>query len=243
MKKFLLIIFIAVCAVFIYLKVGSLGDPDSRFNQTTRFKLGEYSALRTIFSLHNDGDARGWYLAGAGQIDIEVARAENVEMDEIALQNFVNQVGQYTGRPVQLFNAGAIKSGRLTAADLADINASRRHRVASGDTNLFVIYADDFARQSGEVGETYQETAVALSDKRLKEVTGGNPEAFSQYLQSTLLHEFGHQIGLEHNSRPNCIMNVKVEQPDRQAAFTGFYTPTQFCDFELKQLETVKAGF
>jgi predicted Zn-dependent protease len=91
------------------------------------------------------------------------------------------------------------------------------------------------------VGKTYKEFGIVLSHTRLKEVALDKGAAFSQYVESTLLHEFGHHLGLGHNTLSDCVMNEKIEKPDLIQEFTEFYTPMEFCDYELDQLQTIKA--
>lgn len=243
-KALVLIIFIALCGTFIYLKIQINGNENSKFNQTTRFSLGKYAWVRKILGLHNDGDARGWYLSPQSKLIVEVARAENVELNKKVLGEFVRLVEIYTGKKVVLFNKETFKSGKLTEADLKEIVlAHRRYEVSSGP-NLFVIYAEDFEKSGTEVARTYQEYGMVLSDKRLKEVTQRLPIAFAQYVESTMLHEFGHQLGMGHNAESDCIMNQKVESPDENnGIFVGKFTQSDFCEFEKKQLLEIKQKF
>jgi len=239
-KAFLLIIFIVLCGTFIYAKVASLGNPNSHFNRTTRFWLGQYQTARTVLGLHNDGDARGSYLKGTSSITIEYVESSGSHLDRQALGQFVSKVKEYTGRPVNLYYNDTISNATLTPKDLAEIAKGSRHHVIPGQPNLFIIYALDYDRPSGEVGETYQEFGIVLSDSRLKEVTKNFSGSLPQYIESTLLHEFGHQLGLAHNEEPGCIMNTKVETPAITGGFTGDYTPTSFCPYELDQLQAIK---
>lgn len=242
MKKFLLLIIIVLCAAFVYLKLQIIGDPNSDFNQTTRFSLGGYQIMRSILGLHSYGDARNWYLGGNKGLVVEVVRAKGTSLDENTLNNFVKDVEKYTGKQVTLFNTEEIPAGVLTDQDLANISGGYRHHILDGYSNLFIIYSADFKRQGEEVGKTFREYGIVLSDLRLREVTAQYPASMPQYVESTLLHEFGHQLGLEHNDKSACVMNVEVERPMALGLFNGSYTQTEFCDYELKQLDAIKAG-
>jgi predicted Zn-dependent protease len=242
-KPFFLLVFIALCGTFIYLKVQINGNEKSQFNQTTRYELGEYPWARKVLGLHNDGDARAWYLSGNEKMVIEVARASNVDVNEKAFETFVANVEKYTGREVVYFQEETFKPGRLSDADLEEIvRQHRRHEVSSAP-NLFIIYAEDFNRDGIEVAKTFKEFAMVLSDKRLKEITQRFSEAFPEYVQSTMLHEFGHQLGLDHNTEIDCLMNEKVEKPNEDGIFSRHYTQTDFCDYEKNELEKIKQQF
>lgn len=223
------------------MKVQILGDPQSKFNQTTRYDLGRYQFARSLLGMHSYGDAREWYLKPGSPIVIEAVTATGAGMDDKAFNNFVQDVKEYTGREVSVFNTEKIPGGVLSDADLGEIASKYRRHVLSGQANLFVIYAQDFKRSGTEIGKTFQEYGIVLSDKRLREVTADFPQAMAQYVESTLLHEFGHQIGLDHNSEPDCIMNERVEKPEKLNFFSSEYTNTKFCNFELGQLSKIKA--
>lgn len=241
MKKLLLCLLILVLGIFIYLKLQILGSPTSDFNQTTRYNLGKYPIMRSILGMHSYGDARYDFLGGTSPITIEAVKAQNTSWDEQALTNFAQDVQTYTGRKTMLFDSETIQAGTLSQSDLATISQGSRHHLLPGQPNIFVIYAEDFTGSDQAIATTYKEFAIVLSDKRLKDVTSAFPDAYPQYLESTLLHEFGHQVGLEHNDQPGCIMNATAENPTVQEEFNGNYTPTKFCDYELNQLKDIKA--
>ncbi len=241
-KILFLLLFIAACGTLVYLKIQSLGSENSKFNQTTRFKLAKYGWLRIFLGLHNDGDARGWYFAGKSPLILEVVVAKGVEFNDGVLRSVAKKAENVLGRKVQIINSDLIANGRLSDGQLAEEVKKHRHYEISGQPNLFVIYAEDFQREGGYVGQTFQEFGIVLSDKRLREVTADYPYSLDGYIESTLLHELGHQLGLDHNQQEDCVMNEKVDQPDGQGTFSGRYTPTDFCDLEINQLNSIKAS-
>lgn len=243
MKKVFLVLFIILCGTFIYIKVLSLGDENSKFNQITRLRLGKYETLRTIFGLHSDGDARYWYLSGNTPLILEVAQAPGLHINPDGLDQFEEMVTKYTGRQVRLINTEAAAPGKLSEQELAETAGRARRYLIDGSPDFLVIYADDFDRQGTEIAKTYREFGMVLSNQRLSEVTGElGLSVEAQYVESALLHEFGHQLGLPHNDSPGCIMNARAEKPDEIAGdFTGNYMPTDFCDYEAGQLNDIKS--
>src|SRR6185369_2602211 len=95
-KGLVLVAFIALCGTLIYFKVEAMGDPGSTFNQTTRFTLGKYQIMRNLLGLHNDGDARAWYLEGTGPITLEVVQSSVAPLDDTILGKFVGDIKAYT---------------------------------------------------------------------------------------------------------------------------------------------------
>ena len=243
-KTFLLLIIILVSGVFIYLKTQSLGPDTSTFNQTTRYDLAKYPWVRQLLSLHKDGDARGEILGKTtGSITIEVVQPPGEKLSDATINDFAKKVSDVTGKPTQVFNVDTIQNGALSDYDFSQIVDKFRRHVSPGQANIFVIYADDFTTTTLEVGRTYKEFGILISHNRLAELTKQFPSVIDQYQESTLLHEFGHQIGLDHNDQTDCIMNPDVEMPQSALSFSGPSSPTDFCQTELDQIAAIKANF
>lgn len=240
-KVFLLLLLIIICGTFIYMKSQSLGSDDSYFNQNTRYTLGKYSLARWILSLHKDGDARAMYLLGSSPITLEVVRSVNAPLDEKPVKDFANRIEEYTGRKVVIFNTDTISETVVRKDQLKGIAATRRRHMVAGQPNLFVVYAEDFLSDKNEIGMTIEEYGILLSHRKIVDLTSSHPQAKNQYITSTLLHEFGHQIGLPHNTNNSCIMNESVDGPADKAFFSGFFTVTKFCSEELETLKQIKA--
>ncbi|MCX6797585.1 MAG: hypothetical protein NTX98_03870 [Candidatus Doudnabacteria bacterium] len=239
-KTFFLFLLIIVLGVFVYISVKVRGDLNSDFNQTYRYKLGRNGIFRALFGLHNDGDARAQYLLGGGPLVVEIVEPLGLDMPEESINDFTRKISNLLGRETILYNVDHIPSGSLGETDLEEIVKEKRRHFLPGQPNLFIVYAEDYIGRGGEVGKTYKEFAILLSHKGLKEITNQQPEAFKQYLETTVLHEFGHQIGLPHNGQSDCIMNEKVNRPEAQGFFDGFYTPDEFCALEKQNLEDIK---
>jgi hypothetical protein len=241
-KAFCLCLLILVFGIFIYLKIQTLGSDNSAFNRTTRYQLGKNELLRSMLSLHKDGDARTQYLIGSSPIDIEVAQPEGDKLPIDTVKSFADQVTSITGRPTKIYNVDGVPSNTLTDEQISTIIKTDHRKFNPGDPVLLVIYADDFTSSSGEVAKTVKEFAMVLSDAELKSLTAGYPEALPQYQESTMLHEFGHQLGLEHNQQTGCIMNTGIEDATAPASISYSYTPTSFCKFEENQINLIKSS-
>jgi hypothetical protein len=240
-KAFLLSVFIIVCGVFIYVKVQSLGDANSYFNQGTRFKLGKHKIFRTVFSLHNDGDARAEYLYGNGPIIIEIVRPTSLTLTDQTIQKFADKVTEYTGRPTTIKSDSYIEDKVLTEEDIENIVDQKRRYGDMTQTSIFIIYATDFSHGQTQIARTYKEFGMILSDRQMFDLVRKNQRVKQEYAASTMLHEFGHQLGIDHIEDEQCVMASSVETPDRTRFFFSDVTPQSFCEQEMEELNRIKA--
>jgi predicted Zn-dependent protease len=241
-KAFCLCLIILALGIFIYLKVETLGSSTSSFNQTTRFQLGRHQIWRSLLNLHQPGDARATYLLGNTPIDIEVDQPDSDNLPDSVIQQFAAQVTAVTGRMTNVYDMDSLPSGTLTDADIAHAVQVDKRQYNLNDPIVFIIYADDFTTSTNEVGKTVEEFGMVISNYQLTQLTLGYPDALPQYQESTMLHEFGHQLGLDHNQQTGCIMNPDIENASAPAGFQDNYTPTAFCQYELNQIAQIKAG-
>lgn len=242
-KTFLLGLFVLALGIFIYLKVQTAGDANTAWNQTTRYTLGKYPVMRSIFGLHNVGDARADYLSGKKGIIIEVVQPQGNPLEDAVIDQFAANVQKSTGKITKIYNVDTVDRKIESESDITDIVKGFHRHLDPGFVNLFIMYVDDFANSGNQVGKTYQEFGMILSDKNLQEITHDYPQSLREYQESTMLHEFGHQIGLDHNDQSGCIMNASVEQPSHSFSFGGIQSVTDFCPYELDQLKTLQSKY
>lgn len=243
-KTFLLFIFIAGLGVFVYLKIQVMGSPNSGFNQTTRFKLGQHPVLRTILGLHNSGDARSEYFAGRGPIAIEWFKPLEEDVDKAVLQKFADAVTKYTGRPTVVNLAGGAGDSTTELANLKSFVLKAAGSKPTGSSLLMVVFAKNYSPQPPqELSTTFQESGIVLSLDAHDNFLGSYNQNLDNYLLSSLLHEFGHQIGLGHNQDPACVMNEHAGIDGRPLEFYGKTDPQDFCPTEVDQINRLKAQY
>lgn len=180
-------------------------------------------------------------------------------------------------------NIGKIEGNAFTSSQLLEI--SRQHRTFVEDstsTSIHVVFIDGLFREDDSDGGEVQEGVVGVTigdggtiaifkpvidqmDRR----SGGRGTLLQRYVeQSTILHEFGHAVGLVENgieaindhhdednpghcSNPDCVMYFQNEGGGdlinflRQAVFEGEDSPQQFLLFDDNcqlDLQTVLKG-
>jgi hypothetical protein len=86
---------VILAAGYVYVTSLARGDENSQFNQNTRFQLGKYAITRTIFGLHNAGDARAEYFSRGNLISVEIVQPENSGFSDEILNNFSDKIKNY----------------------------------------------------------------------------------------------------------------------------------------------------
>lgn len=243
-KKIFLIILILLLGTFIFLKVEVSGNPDSNFNRTRRFQLGKYSILRTILGLRSAGDARGEYLAGAGQITIVWFAPESENLNKDVINKFASVVEKYTGRTVQAVYGGKIDDATVKFDKLDSVVFGSKTQGSFNGDKLFVFFTTDYSpRPDNELTTTYGESGVVISLNAQRQFLSNFGQYFDNYLLSSLLRGFGQQIGLKQTNDITCIMGTTAGIDGKPLESYGDFTPQDFCQAEKGQINILKASF
>ncbi len=242
-KSLFFIIIILLLGTFLYLKYEAAGDPDSGFNQTTRYDLGQHPFLRTIIGLHNTGDARGEYLGNPSPLVIEWLEPQTDNVDTTTIQSFADLVGKYTGRQTQVFFGGAVSTGTVQLQDLNNL-VFRSLQKPSGDSVLYLVFADDYQpRAQQEQFTTYEESTIVLSLNANQQFTQNYPQYSDNYLLAGMLRGFGKQIGLSADTDPSCVMDSTVGVNGQPFEAVGQSVPQDFCPAEQSQIQNLKLKY
>lgn len=219
MKKLLVICFlfivIGLSLSFSWVKIQASGPDDNYFNRELRSRFTAVPFFRHVLSLHYDGDARADYLGGKyKKIVIEVDTMQDIGARYEALDLLRDRVRQITGKPTSyiISDNNILYEREVDETGIEKLVKQYRNRESSDDTAvLYLLYASSSADQPDLLGLTYQEYGIILFYNALQDFTDENPKVLVNYEASTALHEFGHQIGLPHNERQNCLMNKSAE--------------------------------
>jgi len=243
-KKLCLAILVVLLAVFVYLKIEINGNPQSTFNQTTRFTLGKNPWFRAVLGLHNAGDARAEFLKGSGTINIEWFAPPSASIDQSLLQNFSSKVSQYTGRPTKVLWGGNINEGNTSLSGISlFVLRGELQQPLSGSTLLVYFTRDYSPRTTGELATTYQDSAIAISLDAHQQFLSRYPLQVNNYLLYSLLHEFGRQLGLpETNNDAQCAMEPITGTFNQTLDSFGLNLPQDFCPREIQQINSIKAS-
>lgn len=241
-KIFLLLVVLAVASLLGYLRYQAQGSKDNYFNQTTRYNLGKNDFWRWSLGLHEVGDAKAQYLNG-DVIVVEVVTARGLEANEEALRKFSSEIEKITGKKTAIINVDTFDSKYVNNSQLEELTSKYRRHKRFNQPNLFVVYASDFEGSENGPAKAFSEFGILVSDKVLKDLTSEYGQALREYMASTMLYEFGSQIGLTEKRDANCIMQSDVKKPGRAILFYGTLLPSSYCNAEIEQADQIKANF
>lgn len=245
MKNKIIIIGLSLVIVlsfgFVGLRLAAAGPEDNWFNLSLRSEFSRSPFFRSWLGLQWDGDAGADYLGNRYDIIVmTVYSMQGSQPEPQVLSGFVEQVEELTGKTVIVRSKPPIP--HKEEVDSEDIDqAYSIDKISPWRSNavLNVIYASRSPGEEVLLGKTHGPYAIVLYKQAVREFTEVAKETLLAYEQSTLLHEFGHQLGMPHNTEPGCLMTEHAEANHRpRRADDGIVR--DFCQLELQQLELLK---
>ncbi|MBU1149195.1 matrixin family metalloprotease [Patescibacteria group bacterium] len=247
-KIALLLLIILFCASFVVFRYYGNQIEANWFNDQVREYLTRYPLLRGIYALHWDGDAKSDYLSTNDyqKLIVEIDSIEACQKYFINNDSLINQISELVQKPegVKIVVGDPLDDDEMVYLDsnsmdraingikdrLQDNKSKDQHAV------LYVLCLDYNRDAPTNIGLTYQDDTVLLFFDEIEKLTKENPDSLPIYLKTTLLHEFGHQLGLGHVDDNNCLMAETIENPGNSAAALK-NIPQQFCQPSLSQLD------
>lgn len=230
---------------FVGLKLQAAGPDDNYFNQHLRSGFARYPLFRQILGLHYDGDAAADYLSGRyDRVAISIAAEAGVELAPKVLRDFADKLTEITGKKISY----GVSPTQIPTADVAaktplqlEVGYRKLHS-ESRTATLFLLLLDSDPQTPDLLGSTLGEDGIILYVGALKDFTSRFPRTESKYEFSTLLHEFGHQLGLAHNNFENCLMNEHAEHGESFIELPSDVL-VDFCQREYGQILKIREQF
>ncbi|MFA6098665.1 MAG: hypothetical protein WCV50_02730 [Patescibacteria group bacterium] len=251
MKKLLTIglsIFVILLFIFIIFRYSAnASNTDNWFNNNVRVKLARYPYLRTAFNLRWDGDGKTDYLLNGKyeKLLIEIDNSDLCTVPDSVIEEIKAQIQDVIEKPLGIAVDDSqtipLTQDSYTAEDIRRVSDAHQSRKTRGDTAVFYILClNRFADDSSNIGVTVYENGMAVFSQRLADLVGNNPAAMDAYYTSTILHEFGHQLGVDHVDNIRCIMDASIETPSDRVAQT--LIPKNYCQEELQLFENIRSS-
>jgi hypothetical protein len=141
-------------------------------------------------------------------------------------------------------NIGAVTDENLSSDEILDIAGDFRDTETAGSTaSFYVLFVDGYFEDGGErneqvIGVSIGRTGVIAMFKPVIRELGSSDSSRAKGEQATLVHEFGHAVGLVNNPIPpqsehhdeengahctneDCVMYWLNERPNELASFIG----------------------
>ncbi|TSD01921.1 MAG: hypothetical protein Athens071425_236 [Parcubacteria group bacterium Athens0714_25] len=244
MKKFLLVFVLLVIIIlssgYSLMKISAHGSENNYFNRRIRIQISQYPMMRKILSLHYDGDARADYLGKKNDsILVKVIPMEGLYISDKIMEDFVSKIQETIEKPTHYQYSGEQLEYRQFS-DFKDLSFQLddvRRGDVSREAVLYLFIANNRQDDPNQIGSTLQENGIVLFEGDLLANSGGKMEMFSRNIVGTLMHEFGHQIGLRHNEYFDCLMNPVQEFDGREKLND---VTVDFCDWEKNAIQIEK---
>ena len=240
----LLVAIIAASSAYIGVRAVLGYDPTGQTSISLRTKLVQVATLRDIFNLHDTGDGKTDYLSASTQhIAIQVYTMPSENVDDAVFETLASKIQDVTGKVTALNTTYGSLSDLVTTTPatrdtlLSPYDMPHSMMPSTATLNVFILSADSEA--PNELGLTYRENGIILFEHTLEASTKRSPQTLEAYQLSTLLHEFGHQMGLDHNTEPGCLMNASADITDSLNADSNNIV-TNFCTDEMAQVKQLK---
>jgi len=243
MKKFLTILFLLLVIIisfgFVFLRLEAQGGNNNYFNTHWRTVFARHELMRAMLGLHFDGDARADYLGKSyGNIVVEVDSMENSGLDNDSLDQLSQKISKATGKIVTLdvSDQDIPYQASVTEQDIGKlVKQYRNHKKDEFGASFYVLILSQEEGSPKLLGLTHEEYGAVLFSDAIKNFSSNRLLITKAYEVSTLLHEFGHQLGLSHNQEKDCLMTEHAEQ-DHTAKDDTTEIVSDFCEMEKQQI-------
>jgi len=203
---------------------------------TLRDEFSKNDLLQIVFQLDRLSDAKRDLLVK--DLAIIVIPTASFSLEGGVTSSIAQKISEITGKKANILTDRTFERQEIT--DLSEGNLGTISKGAAkraGSKNyLVVILLDKSGDAPTNVGVAEGERTIALFEGRIAELSE-TQSVLDDLKVSTVLHEYGHLIGLEHNNKEGCLMNEKVESPGNNWSAS---MPEDFCDFEKSQIEKLK---
>lgn len=228
---FLLLLSAVICCMWL-IKF----KPESVLAEKLHNQIIRNSELRNILRLKQVGDARFEYLRPEhSTIFVRIFYPSNKRLQAELPSWIKNMIKVTTGKSTQL---SLHPSSRLRGLQPLSLEQLRLEAALLPTPTyqpvLNIVYVSSYAQAPTNVGLVVSDNTMFIFLDQLKSLSS-NKIVLKRIEQSTLMHEWGHLLGMEHVDKHNCVMSAKVEvfesRRDQEANI-----PIEYCFETLTQL-------
>ena len=213
-------------------------DPENTINVELRPIIIRQQTIKNLFKLNRIGDnvytyTNPQYPTITVEVDYQSDITLTPELD-LWIDNMINDT---LGKKVEVIiddNNQLTPKSSYTDKELFQLTSSQVH-YRSTTPYLHIIYLSSSSEVPTNAGRVVNHDTIYM----FANVLGSLSDKVDIQLmleQSTLMHEYGHLLGVEHIDQENCIMSKKVEVYG-SSRYQGGNIPIDFCPETLYQLK------
>jgi predicted Zn-dependent protease len=214
-------------------------NENSFFGKIARKELIKHPSLSHTINLNQPGDEKYAYLDHNNDIiRVQLVFIGNAEPD-INLENWVDKmISETTGKKAEIHKVDSLLFDEQVTYSNKDLLKIRDGIKNNSDMpELNIVYLSSYSDIPTYGGLVQNKNTIYIFKGTLNNLTPDKKQV-STLEKSTLLHEWGHLLGLEHNDISGCVMSNKVEVSDMPYLY-GSQIPTDYCQNELEELKTI----
>lgn len=243
MSKIFTFVFTFIMLSYVFFLYHFRISEENLFNQRYRPYFLRSAIAREIFFLDRIGDARFEYFNTGKQvvlveIDYQAGKEPNIDIEQ-----WISGLIFHTLRKDVEIRISQEKKipDRDGFSDKELIKLAKNTRNLGPDKDrsyLHLVYVSKSIEALTNTGLVLTAGDIFIFVDRIRELS--NKDSIrSRIEQSTIKHEFGHLLGLEHVDSENCIMSERVEVYEKKR-FQFENIPTDYCEETLDNLRRLR---
>lgn len=246
MLKLLKTLFITVLVFIIIYVVISIYlvkfDPNSIIGQNLRKSLIRYPSIVTWINLNQPGDYRYAYVNSKyAKISVNVYYSANMSPDADASTWIANTIKDTVNKKIDITMKELSQTEEKDTYSDQDLNLIRKNNTkTSNNPVLNIFYLTSYTEIPSYLGLTLHRDTIFLFKQTLINISD-KPEIIKLLEQSTIMHEWGHLLGLPHSEEMGCVMSNYLETYENWPMNENMIPLTQCWDTTYA-LDKLKAG-
>jgi len=217
------------------------GSQDNFFNRNIRPKISASPFWRSVFVFKDYGDARRDYLKSGAKIRFNLYYMEGIDVEPEMLEQMAAEINRLTGEDTsyRIVTTHIPYASNVVSDEIDQIKNKYEFGNSDGYSDAYVFILSEDAFNPELIGSTIEQNSMVIYNNAIKAFVGQNKQTVSPYVLSTILHEFGHLLGMEHTTESGCLMLEHAEE-DHVPKRDPDDVITKFCESEVKQVEIIK---